>query len=80
MDLSNPMSSVPHPPRSGAVLAVLCRADVALSGRQIAELTNRRFSRSRVHDVLVDLVASGVVLREPHPPAICRNCTREHQR
>lgn len=77
MDLSSPIRSV-IPSVQGAVLAVLARSDVPLSGRRTAELTGGRAGQARVNQVLQELTASGVVLREEHPPAYLYRLNREH--
>ncbi len=77
MDLSAPISSV-IPSGHGAVLAVLARTQKPLSGRQVAELADGLISRSRVSEVLRDLVAAGIVLSEDHPPAKAYVLNRDH--
>lgn len=77
MDLSAPISSV-IPSGHGAVLAVLARTQKPLSGRQVAELADGLISRSRVSEVLRDLVVAGVVLSEDHPPAKAYVLNRDH--
>jgi len=77
MDLANPMQSV-IPSGHGAVLGVLARADVPLSGRRIAELTRPKFSQRRVNDVLKQLADSGIVLREKAPPSNLYRLNHDH--
>lgn len=77
MDLANPMQSV-IPSAHGAVLSVLARTDLALSGRRIAELTQPKFSQRRVNDVLGQLADSGVVLRESRPPSNFYRLNHDH--
>lgn len=77
MNLSDPMSSV-VPSAHGAVLEVLARTDQPLSGRQVADLTGGRVGRSRANDVLAELTAAGVVLREERRPAKLYRLNRDH--
>lgn len=77
MDLSSPIRSV-IPSVHGAVLAVLARSDVPLSGRRTAELTGGRASQARVNQVLRELTVAGLVLRDEHPPAYLYRLNREH--
>jgi predicted nucleotidyltransferase len=77
MDLANPMQSV-IPSAHGAVLAVLARTDLPLSGRRIAELTQPRFSQRRVNDVLRHLADSGIVLCEKRPPSNFYRLNHDH--
>jgi len=77
MDLSNPMRSV-IPSAHGAVLAVLARASVPLSGRKVAELTNGKVGQVRTNEVLGMLADAGLVLREDHPPAKSYRLNRDH--
>jgi predicted nucleotidyltransferase len=77
MDLANPMQSV-MPSAHGAVLAVLARTDLPLSGRRIAELTQPRFSQRRVNDVLRHLADSGIVLCEKRPPSNFYRLNHDH--
>lgn len=77
MDLSSPISSV-IPTAQGAVLAVLSRSGEPLSGRQVAALTNGRFGQWRVNEVLGQLAAAGIVLRESRPPAKLYRLNRDH--
>lgn len=77
MDLSNPISSV-IPGAYGAVLAVLTRTDVALSGRRVASLTRGPTSRRRVDVVLSELAHAGVVLVQEVPPAKLYRLNRQH--
>ena len=77
MDLSSPISSV-IPSAHGAVLAVLARTTEPLSGRSIAALTDGKVSQRRTNDVLGELAAAGVVLREDRPPAKLYRLNRDH--
>jgi predicted nucleotidyltransferase len=77
VDLSSPISSV-IPSAHGPVLAALVRAGAPLSGRQVAALVEGQVSRSRVNSVLAELSASGLVLREPHPPSVLYELNRRH--
>ena len=77
MDLSSPISSV-VPGAYGPILAALVRAGAPLSGRQIAALVDGQVSRSRVNSVLGEMADSGLVSREPHPPAVLYRFNREH--
>jgi predicted nucleotidyltransferase len=77
MDLASPISSV-IPSAYGPVLAVLVRAGIPLSGRQLASLVEGQVGHSRVNSVLGELAASGLVLREPHPPTVLYRLNREH--
>jgi predicted nucleotidyltransferase len=77
VDLSSPISSV-IPTAQGAVLAVLSRSGEPLSGRQVAALTNGRFGQWRVNEVLGQLAAAGIVLRESRPPAKLYRLNRDH--
>lgn len=77
MDLSNPISSV-IPSAYGPVLVALVRAGVPLSGRQVAGLVEGQVSRSRVNAVLTEMAASGLVLRERHPPSVLYALNRQH--
>lgn len=77
MDLSSPISSV-IPSAYGPVLSALVRAGGPLSGRQVASLAEGQVSRARVNSVLSELAASGLVLREPHPPSILYQFNRDH--
>lgn len=77
MDLSSPISSV-IPSAYGPVLAALVRAGVPLSGRRVASLVEGQVSRSRVNSVLAELSASGLVLRESHPPSVLYRFNRQH--
>jgi predicted nucleotidyltransferase len=77
MDLANPMQSV-IPSAHGAVLAVLARTDLPLSGRRIAELTQPRFSQRRVNDVLRHLADSGIALCEKRPPSNFYRLNHDH--
>lgn len=77
MDLASPISSV-APSAHGAVLAVLSRAGGALSGRQVAALTNGRFGQWRVNEVLGQLTEAGIVLREVRPPSKLYRLNRDH--
>jgi predicted nucleotidyltransferase len=77
MDLANPMQSV-IPSAHGAVLAVLARTDLPLSGHQVAALTKPRFSQRRVNDVLRHLADSGIVLCEKRPPSNFYRLNHDH--
>jgi predicted nucleotidyltransferase len=77
MELANPIQSV-IPGAYGAVLGVLARTDLPLSGRRVAELTEPKFSQRRVNDVLIQLAAAGVVLREIRPPANYYRLNHDH--
>jgi len=77
MDLSNPISSV-IPNGHGAVLTVLARTDRGLSGRGIAELTAGQLAKSRVQEILGELVRAGIVAAEDHPPAKLYRLNRTH--
>jgi predicted nucleotidyltransferase len=77
MDLANPMQSV-IPSGHGAVLSVLARTDVSLSGSRIAELTQPKFSQRRVSDILKQLADSGIVLKESRPPSILYQLNHDH--
>ncbi|MDO5504544.1 MAG: nucleotidyltransferase domain-containing protein [Actinomycetia bacterium] len=76
MDLSSPIRSV-IPSAQGAVLAVLALVGTRLSGRQIAERSGG-VSNSGVQRVLAELVESGLVLAEEHPPARLYRLNRDH--
>lgn len=77
MDLANPMQSV-IPSGHGAVLSVLARTDVSLSGSRIAELTQPKFSQRRVNDILKQLADSGIALKESRPPSILYRLNHDH--
>jgi predicted nucleotidyltransferase len=77
MDLANPMQSV-IPSGHGAVLSVLARTDVSLSGSRVAELTQPKFSQRRVNDILKQLADSGIVLKESRPPSILYRLNHDH--
>ena len=77
MDVANPMQSV-IPSAHGAVLAVLARTDLPLSGHRIATLTKPRFSQRRVNDVLRHLADSGIVLCEKRPPSNFYRLNHDH--
>lgn len=77
MDIANPMQSV-IPSAHGAVLAVLARTDLPLSGHRIAALTKPRFSQRRVNDVLRHLADSGIVLCEKRPPSNFYRLNHDH--
>lgn len=76
MDLSNPIRSV-VPAVQGDVLAVLARTDTPLSGRTVASLAPG-VSSSGVKLALRALTESGLVIAEPHPPAILYRLNRRH--
>jgi hypothetical protein len=77
LDLSNPIDSV-IPSAHGAVLAVLARTELPLSGRQVAALTDGRVGQSRTNQVLRELTDAGLVLRTDHPPAKAYVLNRRH--
>jgi predicted nucleotidyltransferase len=77
VNLSEPIASV-IPGAYGPILAVLVRAGVPLSGRQVAGLVEGKVSRSRVNDVLRELTAHGLVSEAIHPPAILYTLNRQH--
>jgi len=77
MDLSHPIDSV-IPSAHGAVLAVLARTDLPLSGRRTAELVGGRVAQSRVNTILKLLAEAGVVLVEEQPPAKLYRLNRQH--
>jgi len=77
MDVSSPISSV-IPGAYGPVLVALARANVPMSGRQIAGLIENQVSRSRVNTVLRELALSGIALTASHPPAILYQLNRQH--
>jgi predicted nucleotidyltransferase len=77
MDLSNP-SEVVVPSVRGAVLRVLARTDVSMSGRAVAATAGQQVGYRRVSQVLGELVEAGVVLRESHPPAYLYRLNRDH--
>lgn len=77
MDLGSPVRSV-VPSARGAVLAVLARTDQPLTGRGVAALTNGRVSQKGTNLALRDLVASGLVLAQDHPPAKLYTLNRRH--
>lgn len=51
---------------------------VLKSGRRTAELTGGRAGQARVNQVLGELTAGGLILREKHPPAYLYRLNREH--
>jgi predicted nucleotidyltransferase len=77
MDLSNPSEAV-LPSVRGAVLRVLARTDAPMSGREVAATSGQRVGYRRVSQVLGELVDSGFVLRESHPPAYLYRLNRDH--
>ena len=77
MDLSNPIATV-IPSAHGPVLEVLARTDVPLSGRAVAALTAGRVSHARTRQVLLELVASGLVTAQDAPPARLYRLNRQH--
>lgn len=77
MDLTRPMSSV-IPSAHGPVLVALARAGAPMSGRQIAGLVEGQVGRSRVNGVLHELVQSGIVTCDAHPPAMLYRLNRAH--
>jgi len=66
------------PVPSAAILTVLVRTEVPLSGRQVAALTGGRASQARTHDILRRLVEAGVVLVEERPPSRLYRLNRDH--
>lgn len=76
MNLSSPISSI-APGGRGAVLAVLARTEHPLSGRRIAELADE-VGKTRVNDLLTELVQAGIVLAESQPPAVLYQLNRRH--
>lgn len=77
MDLSRPISTV-IPSAHGPVLEVLARTDVPLTGRGVAVLTEGRVSHARTRQVLLELVASGLVSAQEAPPARLYRLNRQH--
>lgn len=77
MDLSSPISTV-IPSAHGPVLEVLARTDVPLTGRAVAALTEGRVSHARTRQVLLELVASGLVSAQEAPPARLYRLNRQH--
>jgi len=77
MDLGSPISSV-IPSAHGAVLGVLARTTEPLSGRRVASLTNGKVSQGRVNQVLSELTAAGIALREDRPPSKLYRLNRDH--
>lgn len=77
MDLSSPISTV-IPSAHGPILEVLARTDVALTGRAVAALTEGRVSHARTRQVLLELVASGLVTAQEAPPARLYRLNRQH--
>jgi len=75
--LSNPISSV-IPSANGAILAVLARTDVPLSGRQIVKLTDGQVQRSRANDVLRELSEAGIVYCERHASVYLYRLNHDH--
>ncbi|MCX6431879.1 MAG: nucleotidyltransferase domain-containing protein [Actinobacteria bacterium] len=76
MDLSLPIRSV-IPSARADVLEVLAHAGKPMSGRQVARLVSGP-KQWRVNEVLGELVRSGLVLSEEHPPARLYRLNREH--
>ncbi len=77
MDLSNPSEAV-LPSVRGAVLRVLARSDVPMSGREVAATAEQKVGYRRVSQVLGELADTGFVLRESHPPAYLYRLNRDH--
>lgn len=77
MNLSDPIGTV-IPSAHGPVLEVLARTDVPLTGRAVAALTEGRVSHARTRQVLLDLVASGLVSAQEAPPARLYRLNRQH--
>jgi predicted nucleotidyltransferase len=77
MDLSNPSEAV-LPSVRGAVLRVLAGSDALMSGREVAATAGQQVGYRRVSQVLGELVATGFVLRESHPPAYLYRLNRDH--
>lgn len=77
MDVSNPILSV-IPGGRGAVLTVLVRAGVPLSGRQVAELTRDAVGVTRTASILGELARAGIVTAEAHPPAVLYSFNEDH--
>ncbi len=77
VNISYPISDV-IPSSHGHVLRVLANADVGLSVRAIAELTDGRVGRVQVGSVLQRLAAAGVVHQEHQPPAHVYRLNRDH--
>ena len=77
MDLSNPSEAL-LPSVRGAVLRVLARTDAPMSGRQVAAVAGERVGYRRVSQVLGELVAAGVVLRDSQPPSYLYRLNRDH--
>ena len=77
MDLGSPISTV-IPSAHGPILEVLARTDVPLTGRAVAALTEGRVSHARTRQVLLELVASGLVIAQEAPPARLHRLNRQH--
>jgi predicted nucleotidyltransferase len=77
MDLSDPSKAV-LPSVRGAVLRVLARTDVPMSGRAVAATAGQQVGYRRVSQVLGELVEAGIVLRESQPPAYLYQLNRDH--
>lgn len=77
MDLSNPSEAV-LPSVRGVVLRVLARTDAPMSGREVAATAGQKVGYRRVSQVLGELVATGLVRRESHPPAYLYRLNRDH--
>lgn len=77
MDLTNPMQSV-IPSAQGSVLAVVGRTVHPMSGRAIAALTKPTVSQRRVNDILSELTAHGILLREKVGAAYTYRLNAEH--
>lgn len=77
MDLSDPSKAV-LPSVRGAVLRVLARTDVPMSGRAVAATAGQQVGYRRVSQVLGELVEAGIVLRDSQPPAYLYRLNRDH--
>ncbi len=77
MNLAEPLLMI-SPGARGRVLAVLTRTRKPLTGRGVARLVGNSVSRRAVADVLNDLVATGIVSRQDHPPAALYSLNRDH--
>lgn len=77
MNLTSPISAV-VPGGRGVILSILARTEKPLSGRRVAELAGDKLGKTRVLEVLGELVASGIVLVESQPPARLYQLNRDH--
>ena len=77
MRLSHPLASVCPGPR-GAVLTVLARTELPLTGRTVASLVTPHVSLRTVQLALDDLAGNGLVSREPAGNAYLYALNREH--